>query len=79
MTKILEKIPFEFNWFSIDSQQFFVRKGHSHLVIAYLPSFILPGTERNLSEHVLLLVSTGSLDRETIRISSMREMYYQSY
>ena len=31
MTKILENIPLEFNWFSIDSQQFFVKSGHFEL------------------------------------------------
>ena len=50
----------------IDSQQFFGRRAS-------------PGTVRNLSRHVFLLLSTGSLDHETMLISSMREMHCQSY
>ena len=81
-----ENILLEFNWFSIDSQQFFETKGHfmlpldlSILQLQLCCRSSSPGIVRNLSKHVLLLMSTGSHDHETRLISSMREMHFQSY
>ena len=48
-----------------------------HLVIASALCDIFPDTVRNLSRHVLLPLSTGSLHHETTTISSMIEMYFQ--
>ena len=53
-----------------------------HLIdclIASLEPTSTPDTVRSLSTHVLLLWSTESLDHETMSISSMKEMYFQSY
>ena len=81
-----KNVPLEWNCFSIDSQQLFVTKRTHWILPLDLPKLSLhlccqssfPSIDQNLSNHVLLLLSTGSLDRGTILISSMREMHSQS-
>ena len=81
--------PLEFNCFYIDSQQFFVNKvtflnsstWPRHLSIASKCSYIFNPWHRNRIwvNMYFFLLSTWSLDQEMMEISSMREMYFQSY